>query len=79
MGKGKPRLYPDKPQNNKRLFCSSFEEYGDNNPDHVYCHGGCVEDAKTCQSNPHNCIKTYYRRAASRSNKQINDGVFRNK
>ena len=77
MSKGKPRWYPDKPQNNKPLYCPRFEEYGDNDPIHVYCHGLNVEDARTCQGNPHNCIKTYYRRAASRSNKQINNGEFR--
>ena len=32
---------------------------------------------KICKGNPHNCVKTKYHRAASRSDKQINDDVLR--
>ena len=72
MGKGKPRWNPDKPQNNKSPRCPRYEEY---NNGLCYCHGGHVKDAYTCKGNPHNCVKTKYHRAASRSNKQIIDGV----
>lgn len=76
MGKNKPRWYPDKPQNNMPLVCPRYEEYSDGG---CYCHGGWDYDAKICKGNPHNCVKTFYHRAASRSNKQINDEVFRRK
>ena len=76
MGKGKPRHNPDKPQNKYGGFCTRYETYNDAPP---YCEGGCCDDAKTCKGNPHNCIKTYYRRAASRSNKQINNGNYKEK
>jgi hypothetical protein len=74
MGKNKPRWYPDKPQNNMPIHCPRYEEYSFGG---CYCHGGGVYDAETCKGNPHNCIKTKYHRAASRSNKQINDDVFK--
>lgn len=73
MGKNKPRWYSDKPQNNMKIPCSRYEEYSNGM---CYCHGGTYDDAKICKGNPHNCIKTFYHRAASRSDKQINDGVF---
>lgn len=76
MSKNKPRWYPDKPQNNMPLVCSRYEEYANGM---CYCHGGNFNDAETCNGNPHNCVKTLYRRAASRSDKQINDGVFKNR
>ena len=41
------------------------------------CEGGGVYDANICKGNPYNCVKTLYHRAASRNNKQINDGVFK--
>ena len=72
MGKGKPRLYPDKPQNNYPLVCSRYEDHGNG----VYYCEQDVGDARVCKGNPHNCVKTKYRRLASRSNKQINDGVI---
>lgn len=72
MGKGKPRWYPDKPQNNYPIYCTRFEQYSNGL---VYCHGGHPADARVCKGNPHNCVKTKYHRAASRSNKQIIDGV----
>lgn len=76
MAKNKPRSNPDKPQNNMPLICSRYEEYSNGL---CYCHGGNFDDAKICKGNPHNCVKTLYHRAASRSDKQINDEVFRNR
>ena len=72
MAKGKPRWYPNKPQNTMQLYCPRFEEYKNGI---CYCHGGHVKDAYTCHGNPHNCVKTKYHKAASRSNKQIIDDV----
>lgn len=72
MGKGKPRWYPDKPQNNYPIYCPRFEQYSNGL---VYCHGGWSADARVCKGNPHNCVKTKYHRAASRSNKQIIDDI----
>ena len=74
MGKGKPRLYPDKPQNNRKIPCPRYEEYSNGS---CCCEGGSVGDAEICKGNPHNCVKTTYHRAASRSNKQINNGDFK--
>jgi hypothetical protein len=74
MSKNKSRWYPDKPQNNKQNPCPRYEEYSTGG---CYCHGGWSDDAKICKGNPHNCVKTLYHRAASRSDKQINDDVFR--
>lgn len=73
MAKGKPRLYPDKPQNNMPLICPRFEDHGNGI---YYCEQGNVRDAYICNGNPHNCVKTKYHRAASRSNKQIIDDAF---
>ena len=74
MGKNRPRRYPNKPQNNKQNPCPRYEEYSNGN---CYCEGGSVSDAYICKGNPHNCVKTKYHRAASRSDKQIENGVFR--
>ena len=71
MAKGKLRWYPDKPQNNYPIYCPRFENHGGN----YYCEQGNVGDAKVCKGNIHNCVKTKYHRAASRSNKQIIDDV----
>ena len=76
MGKGEPRHNPDKPQNNRPLICSRYEEYSNGG---CYCHGGDSKDAEICKGNPHNCVKTKYHRAASRSNIQINNGDFKRK
>lgn len=73
MSKNKPRHDPDKKQNKMGNFCQYYEEYSDAN---VACEG-LIGDAKVCQGNPHNCVKTFYKRAASRSNKQINNGDFK--
>ena len=71
MKVNKLRHNPYKPQNNRIYPCPRYEEhYGT-----YYCEGGYGE-ASICKGNPHNCVKTFYHRAASRSNKQINDGVF---
>lgn len=67
MSKGKPRWYPAKPQNNMPLVCPRYESHGGT----VYCEQGNVGDAQVCRGNPHNCVKTKYHRAASRSNKRI--------
>lgn len=77
MGKGKPRHNPDKPQNKIGDRCTYYETYSFSSS--VYCEGGCSADAETCKGNPHNCIKTFYKRAASRSDKQKLNGVFRRK
>lgn len=74
MSKNKPRKYPDKPQNNYPIPCPKYEEICGRIP---YCHGGNSDDARTCKGNPYNCVKTYYKRAASRSNVQINNGDFK--
>ena len=69
MSKGKPRWYPDKLQNNKKIPCPLYEKSIDGT---CYCeHGSSVTDTKVCKGNPHNCIKTQYHKAASRSNQQI--------
>lgn len=73
MGKNKPRHNLDKKQNGMGNFCQYYEEYASG---HVWCEG-LVGDAKVCKGNPHNCIRTFYRRAASRSDKQINNGDFK--
>ena len=73
MSKWKPRQDPNKPQNKKGGFCQYFEEYPSG---HAACEGG-YGDVKICEGNPHNCIKTYYHRLASRSNVQINNGNIR--
>ena len=73
MGKNKPRWYPDKLQNNMKIPCHRYEEHLNGT---YNCEGGGIHDADICKGNPHNCIKTKYHRAASRSNKQINDEVF---
>lgn len=73
MGKGKPRWYPDKPQNKMPLICPRYEEHSGGIR---YCEQGNINDAYICKGNPHNCVKTRYHRAASRSNKQINDDVY---
>lgn len=72
MAKGKPRRYPDKPQNNFSIPCLRYEKYSNGL---CYCEQGSSNDAKVCKGNPHNCVKTKYHRAASRSNKQIIDDI----
>ena len=72
MAKGKPRWYPDKPQNNQPLSCPRYEEHNNGT---CYCEQGTSDDAKVCKGNPHNCVKTKYHKLASRSNKQIIDEV----
>ena len=47
--------------------------------EYVIAHGGNFDDAKICKGNPHNCVKTLYHKGASKRNKQINDGVFKNR
>ena len=54
------------------LICPRFEDHGRGI---FYCEQGHVRDAYICKGNPHNCVKTKYHRAASRSNKQIIDDV----
>lgn len=77
MGKGKPRHNPNKPANLMGKHCPRYEEIPTDKGVIYYCHGGAYNDAKKCNGNPHNCVKTLYARAASRSDKQINDDVFR--
>ena len=61
MGKEKPRLNPDKKQNNYLYPCPYFE---DHNGFYV-CEGGETNAAKICKGNPHNCVKTKYHKLAS--------------
>ena len=64
MGKGKPRKYPDKPQNKKGGFCQACDTI--NGKD--FCEYG--EDTNICKGNPHNCIKTELHKRASMSDIQ---------
>lgn len=73
MDKDKPRHNPDKKQNKMGDFCQYYEEYDSR---HV-AYEGNAGNAKVCQGNPYNCVKTFYKRAAIRSNKQINNGNFK--
>ncbi len=75
MGKGKPRYNPDKLQNKRGGFCQWYEEYSSG---HVACERN-YGDVNIGKGTPHNCIKTYYHRLASRSNVQINNGDYKNK
>ena len=75
MGKGKPRHNPDKPQNKMGGFCTRYETYSFCNT--PYCEGGNCDDAKKCKGNPHNCVKTFYARLASRSDIQKRNGDYR--
>ena len=51
MSKGKARWCPDKPQNNRQIPCSRYEEYSNGG---YYCEQGDSNDAKIRKSNPHN-------------------------
>lgn len=66
MGKGKPRLYPDKPQNNYPTVCLRYEDHGNGV---YYCEEGYVGAAKICKGNPH--IVDWHQEVI----KKINDGV----
>ena len=73
MGKGKPRWYHDKPQNNYGSECNMVEEIP--MPDgtiYLHCEHIGVRDinTKVCKGNRHNCYKATLHRAASRSDKQ---------
>lgn len=73
----KKRKYPNKRANELGDRCPYYEDCGDGN---FYCECGKSKDnLKVCKGNRHNCKKTDYHRAASRSNTQINNGVFRHK
>ena len=61
MGKMKPRHNPDKPQNNKPLWCPYCEVLQSGT---LTCIRKSHEATKICQGNPHNCIKTKYHEAA---------------
>lgn len=61
MSKGKPRLHPDKPQNNLSKVCQRYEKIGNIE----YCEGGDWRAARYCGGNPHNCKKVTYRYIAS--------------
>ena len=73
MGKGRPRHNPDKYANRcgGDWTCNCYDGHT--------CHGGDSDDLNKCKGNPHSCIKSFYARAASRSDKQKLDGVFRRK
>lgn len=75
VGKNRPRHNPDKKQNRMGDFCQYYEKCASG---HSVCEGH-VGDANVCKGNPHNCVKTLYRRAASRSNIQINNDNFKRK
>lgn len=76
MSKGKPRWYPDKPQNKYGSTCPMCEEIPQSDGTvHLHCEcGGNQADIKVCKGNRHNCIKTKLHINASRSDIQkIND------
>ena len=75
MGKGKPRHNPDKPANKRGGFCKAYEEFSDGSCNCSYPSPHSCKEASVCKGNPHNCIKTKYRRAASRSDIQKINGV----
>lgn len=75
MSKGKPRHNPVKPQNRRGGFCQWYEEYSSG---YAACERS-YGDVKICKGNPHNCIKNYYHRLASRSNVQINNAEHKNR
>ena len=54
----------------EKCLCKQFKQNR-----YEECEQGNSADAKICKGNPHNCVKTKYHRATSRSNKQIIDGV----
>lgn len=64
MSKGKPRWYPDKPQNNRPKVCPYFEDHNGL----FICEGGETNAAKICKGNPHNCIKAKYHKEATKIN-----------
>ena len=74
MGKGKPRWYPEKPQNNYGNFCTACDLIGGRKVceagqgTKLFGFGQNVHDTDVCQGNPHNCIKLLYRRMAVLSN-----------
>lgn len=77
MAKGKPRWYPDKPQNKYGSECPYVEEIHMPDGIHLHC-DACIgsrhEDVKVCKGNRHNCVRTYLHRQASRSDaKKIYD------
>ena len=72
MGKGKPRWYPNKPQNRYGKKCEYYEGNDDGQ--------GCCEALFTmknptvvCKGNPHNCCKVKYSEMARMNGKQYND------
>lgn len=69
MSKGKPRHDPNKPQNNKPLICPYYETYSWM-PGVANCEGGETNAAYICKGNPHNCIKTYLHKEASKRGEQ---------
>lgn len=71
MGKGKPRHNPDKYANR------SGGDWTCNYYDGHTCHGGCWRDLEKCKGNPHNCVKTFYARLASRSDIQKQNGDYK--
>lgn len=71
MRKNKSRWYPNKPQNNKPLICSYFEDHNGL----LICEGRETNSSYICKGNPHNCIKTKYHKFASRSDKQKNEDI----
>ncbi len=73
MSKGKPRHNPSKKQNQYGNWCDAVCS------SETTCHALGFDCFKTCKGNPHNCVKTLYKRLASRSNTQINNGEFRYK
>ena len=77
MGKGKPRHNPDKLQNKMGGKCPYYETYSWGAP--PYCESGNCDDAKKCKGNPHNCVKTFYVRLASRSDVQKQNGDYKRK
>ena len=75
MGKLKPRLYPEKRQNQYGGICCPDIDKRDFHT--VWRYHTCPygENARCiCKNNPHNCVKVKYHQLASRSDHMKNIG-----
>ena len=72
MSKGKPRWYPNKPQNRYGKKCEYYEE---TDSGYGYCEALFTMKNPTvvCKGNPHNCCKVRYSEMARKNGKQYND------
>ena len=82
MSKGKPRWYPNKPQNKYGGICPMVEEIPQKDGTiYMRCEHICgrPEEIKVCKGNKHNCVKTYLHREASKSDARKNNEFRRTK